>query len=92
MIRKSLNEQVNGFRYRSTKFKNDLHCAQHGWVVWPENATQEERDRAFDNLLNGGDYTLYPPGYVAEPVDTSGEKLKAPVDASEARRKFLGLF
>jgi hypothetical protein len=53
--------------------REEYAMVQHGWRLWPANATGEERMQALENYLNGGKPEWYPPGYLELPIITEGK-------------------
>jgi hypothetical protein len=65
---------------------------RQGWRFWSENATDEEKVGMLKSWARGEmELTLYPPGYLDEPVITES-KLKVEPELEEQERKWWQLW
>jgi hypothetical protein len=66
--------------------QQDRNCVHQGWRPYIGEPSNEKTMQAIRDILDGRDYTLYPPGYVEpvlDPVITEG---KLQVDPEPPRR------
>lgn len=65
--------------YRIRDLSLNASMMQHGWRIWPPDATEEQKKQAIERCSEGGGYKWYAPGQIEEPVITEG-KLVVPDD------------
>ncbi len=64
---------LDSFHVMRQQRREEYAMVQHGWRLWPANATEQERMQALENYLNGGKPEWYPPGYLEPPIITEGK-------------------
>lgn len=78
---KSWQERQAEMDARTNDALMQFSMVSNGWMPHPANASEEDKERIFNDVLTGKPYTLYPPNYVdesLEPVVTEGKLIVEP--------------
>lgn len=90
LFKQQMRQQVGRLDHMITEHRIECRMAEEGWQMWPPSASDDEKQQALANYLNGKTVEWYPPDYQEpEPLDFSG---KLHVDPEPVRRKLFGLF
>jgi len=72
-FRKKPRFDLNSFKRKRAEFEITVSMCDHGWRLWPANATEQGKQSAIERNITTGEHRWYAPGEIEEPIVTEGK-------------------